>query len=103
MGRPTRPAQGPADDAPAFESTRARPASEATGDLGFAWRLHKSGDVTITRGGREVTVLRGGAARAFEARIAGMPPDGQQTAMAKVTGSYKRGNERLASKHARNR
>jgi len=59
--------------------------------------------VTIIRDGRTVTVLRGAAAREFEAKIAGLAPDAQQAAMARVTGRYKRGNERQASEHHRNR
>lgn len=71
-------------------------------DLGFAWRALKSGEVTITRDGRTVTVLRGAAAREFEAKVAGLAPDAQQLAMARATGRYKRGNERQAARHPRN-
>lgn len=72
-------------------------------DLGFAYRVRKKGDVTITRDGRTVTVLRGAAARDFEARVAALSPDERQMAMAKVTGHYTRGNERAAARHSRNR
>jgi len=59
--------------------------------------------VAISRGGRVVTVLRGATAHAFRAQMATLPPDGQQQAMARVTGQYKRGSERSAARHDRNR
>jgi hypothetical protein len=63
-------------------------------DLGFSFVTRKSGEVSILRGGRVVTVLRGRAAQDFAARLAALSPAGQQQAMARVTGNYKRGNER---------
>ena len=72
-------------------------------DLGFAYRVHKTGEVTITRDGRTVTVLRGDAAREADARVAALAPEQRQTALAKITGRYKRGNERRAAHHPRNR
>jgi hypothetical protein len=72
-------------------------------NLGFAFRIHKSGWVTITRDGRTVTVLRGAAARDFGARIPGLASAEQQAVMARLTGNYRRGNERVASAHDRNR
>ena len=72
-------------------------------DLGFAYRVHKSGDVTISRHGRTVTVLRGAAAGDFAARVLPMTPGEQQAAMARVTGHYRQGNERAAARHPRNR
>jgi len=78
----------------------ARPIDPA---LGFAFRVRKTGEVAITRAGQEVTVLRGAAARDFEARIVSLPPHEAQQAMARITGRYKRGNERLAARHPRNR
>ena len=61
-----------------------------------------SGDreVRVTRGGRVVTVLRGGAATRFLAEVARGDP---QQVMARVTGNYRRGNERAAEQHHRNR
>jgi hypothetical protein len=65
-------------------------------DLGFSYRVTKEGDVTIFRGGRAVTVLRGGAAQRFVAKADGAPHAAQQQLMARATGNYKRGNERAA-------
>ena len=73
------------------------------GDLGFSFRATRAGTVAIARGGRVVTVLRGDAARRFLAAVAGAPAAAAQPAMARVTGNYRRGNERTASAHPRNR
>jgi hypothetical protein len=69
-------------------------------DLGFTFEVRKSGDVAIRRGGTVVTTLRGRAAARFVADVADADP---QQLMARVTGNYRRGNERLGSRHARNR
>lgn len=58
---------------------------------GFEWQQRKNGDVVITHHGRQATVLRGSAADRFVAAVV----DGDaQAVMARVTGNYKRGNER---------
>lgn len=62
--------------------------------LGFTFRLTRQGDVHIHRGGRLVTTLRGAAASRFLAQVEGATPEAQQQRMARVTGNYKRGNER---------
>ena len=66
----------------------------------FAHRVRKSGDVVIHHHGRQATVLRGQAATRFLADIERKDP---QEVMARVTGNYRRGNERTASEHPRNR
>lgn len=71
-------------------------------DLGFAWRADKTGAVTITRGGRAVTVLRGAAARTACVRLARLDPAAQQQLMARLTGHYRQGTERTAARHPRN-
>jgi len=63
-------------------------------DLGFRWKARKSGEVEISRGGRVVTTLRGAAARTFLAEAAGATGSELQQRMARLTGNYKRGNER---------
>lgn len=59
--------------------------------VGFDWQQRKNGDVVITHHGRQATVLRGAAADRFTAALADGDP---QALMARVTGNYKRGNER---------
>lgn len=63
---------------------------------GFAWSRRKNGDVVITHHGRQATVLRGEKAVDFVADVADMAGDdgAGQELMARLTGNYKRGNER---------
>lgn len=73
------------------------------GDLGFGVQRRKNGEVCIVHRGRVAATLRGAEAAAFlDELAAGGPADGQQL-MARLTGNYKRGNERLAGEHPRNR
>lgn len=66
---------------------------------GFDYRLE--GDtVVITHHGKRATVLRGQAAARFLEDVEG---GDEQELMARATGNYKRGNERLAREHPRNR
>ncbi len=66
---------------------------------GFEWTRRKGGDVVITHDGRAATVLRGPKAERFVADVA---QQDEQELMARVTGNYKRGNERQARQHPRN-
>lgn len=77
--------------------------AEQDPDLSFAFRAAKGGDVAIFRQGRRVTMLRGGQALAFLGEVQGASAAVQQQVMARYTGNYKRGNERLATAHPRNR
>jgi hypothetical protein len=74
-----------------------------SGDLGFTFRATKKGEVFVHHRGKLATTLRGEAAADFLADIDGADVDAQQQIMARVTGSYRRGNERLAKSHPRNR
>ncbi len=69
----------------------------------FSYRATANGEVAIRRDGRVVTILRGARASEFLGRVATASPDEQQLAMARATGNYRRGNERTASAHPRNR
>lgn len=57
-------------------------------------------DVVISHHGRRATTLRGDAADRFLAEV---DDDDPQELMARLTGNYKRGNERTARNHPRNR
>ena len=59
----------------------------------FDYEVTQAGQVRIFRGGREVVVVRGAAANALVARL-GISAVADQQALARVTGNYKRGNER---------
>jgi hypothetical protein len=59
----------------------------------FSYRLLKDGTVRIAHRGRHVVTLAGARAEAFRAALdAGHE---EQLLMARVTGNFKRGNERL--------
>lgn len=93
--RPARPPQG--------SSTVAEPHLPEGSDLGFTYRHKKNGDLEILHRGRLASTLRGADAGDFLAELQAGSDDDAQQLMARVTGNYKRGNERLASQHPRNR
>ncbi len=72
-------------------------------DLGFTYRSRKSGDVEILHHGRVAATLRGHDAEDFLTEAPDASSAEAQQLMARLTGNYKRGNERLASQHTRNR
>ncbi len=82
---------------------QANPIDLVRGDLGFTFRLKKSGEVEVLHRGKLASTLRGTDALDFIAEVeSGEFADGQQL-MARLTGNYKHGNERTASSHPRNR
>jgi len=72
-------------------------------DLGFTYRSRKNGDIEILHHGRIAATLRGHDAEDFLAEAPDAASPEAQQLMARLTGNYKRGNERLASQHPRNR
>lgn len=67
---------------------------------GFAYTAHDDGTVHITHHNHPATTLNGTRATRFLEEIATGDP---QLVMARWTGNYKRGNERTARDHPRNR
>ncbi|WP_291278273.1 hypothetical protein [Galactobacter sp.] len=65
---------------------------------GFDYSAQRDGTVLITHDGRRATVLRGDRAEQFLEEVEYDP----QQVMARWTGNYKRGNERVAKRHPRN-
>ncbi len=63
-------------------------------DRPFSYRETKDGKVLLYHGGKQVMTLKGAKAAAFRSRISGLDEMGKQMAMAKITGNFKRGNER---------
>jgi hypothetical protein len=61
---------------------------------GFAFAVRKNGEIAISHNGQHAVVLRGKSAQRFLIDVHDNDP---QLLMAKVTGNYKRGNERRAS------
>ncbi len=66
---------------------------------GFEWVV-RGKEVVISHHGREAAVLRGDKARKF---VQEAETSDAQLLMARLTGNYKRGNERTAKSHPRNR
>ena len=58
---------------------------------GFTWVVRKNGDVEVKHHGKRATTLRGKKAEQFLTRSASGDP---QQLLARLTGNYKRGNER---------
>jgi hypothetical protein len=67
---------------------------------GFRFVARDDGTVIITHDRRHASTLRGGRAAAFLDEVAA---GDAQLVMARWTGNYKRGNERVAAEHPRNR
>jgi hypothetical protein len=72
-------------------------------DLGFSYRLLKTGEVQLLHHKKLAATLRGRQAQAFLAEIESADEADLQQLMARLTGNYKRGNERSAKNHPRNR
>ncbi|WP_330329771.1 hypothetical protein OHS33_08560 [Streptomyces sp. NBC_00536] len=67
---------------------------------GFTYEQRRDGSVVITHQGREASTLRGARAEKFLAEVGS---GDAQLVMARWTGAYKFGNERMAKNHPRNR
>ena len=65
---------------------------------GFEYEQHGD-EVVVLRHGRRATVLRGRRAQVF---LEDVEAGDAQELMARVTGNYRRGNERQAREHPRN-
>jgi hypothetical protein len=67
---------------------------------GFTFQVRKNGDVELLHHGRPAGTLRGAAAARFLVDVGEQDP---QELMARLTGNYRHGNERVARDHPRNR
>jgi hypothetical protein len=70
-------------------------------DLGFTYRTGKDGVVFLFWRGKQVMILRGSDAQRFIGRVAEASEAEAQLLMARATGNFKRGNERLAKRRSR--
>ena len=77
--------------------------ANANGDLGFHFEVRQNGEVAIFHRQRLAATLRGQAAQQFVVQANESPDVDLQQVMARVTGNYRRGNERTAAEHPRNR
>jgi hypothetical protein len=69
---------------------------------GFSHVVRASGEVVVRHRGRVAATLRGEAAAALLAELEGADDAAAQEVLARVTGNYRRGNERTAARHPRN-
>ena len=60
----------------------------------FTYRTNKDGKVFIAWHGKQVMILKDKAAQQFLAKVVGLDSRQAQLVMAKLTGNFKRGNER---------
>lgn len=65
----------------------------------FSFCVRKSGEVEVLPRGRKAALLRAGKAARFIAKAQCTHDQEPQHLRARVTGDYKRGNEKAASKH----
>lgn len=65
-------------------------------DCPFSFRTYKNGSVSVFYKEREVTILKGKNAENFLSKVESAEDLEAQMVMAKITGNFKRGNERQA-------
>lgn len=63
-------------------------------DLGFSYKINKNESVFIQRKDKVITTLRGGKAIEFINKIQNLSMEQEQQYLARLTGNYKRGNEK---------
>lgn len=67
----------------------------------FSYRINKDNKVFISCEGKQVVILSGKKAESFIAKIRNLEGKEVQLALAKITGNFKRGNERIAKNSAK--
>ena len=72
-------------------------------DLGFRYQQNKNNEVVIRHNGRLATILRNKKAVEFINKLTALSFSEQQQLMARLTGNYKRGNERQSKNHPKNK
>jgi hypothetical protein len=60
----------------------------------FDFQITKAGTVLISRAGRQVAIVGGSRAVRLIAQLEAGDVDAQQQALARITGNYRRGNEK---------
>jgi hypothetical protein len=70
-------------------------------DAPFTYHTSKQGLVTIRWHKLVAKTLKGPAAQQFLAKVADLSEHDAQLLMARITGNFKRGNERVATQHSR--
>ena len=72
-------------------------------DLGFSYKVRKSGDVEILHRGKLASTLRGRDATDFVVKAERGTAYPAQVLMARVTGNYKHGSERVLKQKVKGR
>lgn len=70
------------------------PPDDKLGDEPFSYAVTRDGKIFISWRDRQVMTLKGEDARRFAEKLGRLDPRGIQLALAKITGNFKRGNER---------
>lgn len=66
----------------------------------FDYQWTKSGSLLVYRGGKLIVTVSGAKADAVRDRL-GVDPERDQQILARITGNYRRGNERIAGSKRR--
>jgi len=69
-------------------------------DLGFTYSVSKNDDLEIRHHGRFATRFSKAKGARLSVQLEGLSFAEQQLLMARLTGNYKRGNERTGKKHS---
>ena len=72
-------------------------------DQPFSYTVRKDSSIDVSHEGRSVMLVTGAEAARLTRKLAGASAEEVQMALAKITGNFKRGNERIAANHLRNR
>ncbi len=61
----------------------------------FDYQVNKNGTIFVFWEGKQIKILKGKEADKFASKLEGLDAKGVQLALAKLTGNFKRGNERI--------
>ena len=75
--------------------------SDSMEDAAFHYQVRKNGEAVVSYHGKPVSTLRGEDAAKFTSRISNLEGREAQLLMARVTGNFKRGNERRSGRRER--
>jgi hypothetical protein len=74
---------------------------DALESMPFSYATRSDGSIVISYHAAPVTILRGRSAERFTTRVSGADAIGAQQLMARATGNFKRGNERIGKQSPR--
>ena len=68
----------------------------------FSYTIHKNRKVILYWQGKQVMILKGSKADKFISKVRSLSEETQRLYIAKITGNFKRGNERLSHSKSKN-